>query len=259
MTRRSLHSLVRLLMLAGLGSGASALVAPPVPVAAQSPDFLFSEPRLSLTARAGLFFYRGSGQFFNLTTSQFTAQRSDFRGTDLGAELGVAMNSRVDLIAAIDGGGFSTTHAYRDWQEVDGSDIVQSTRVQQGPSLQVGLKGYLMPRGQALGTFAWAPSLIAPYVGGGVGYTTFDVRQWGDFVYEDADGIWIANDDLTGDGGAALGFAMGGVDIALRTNVVLNVEARQQWSEGDLRGSFRLTDPLDLSGLRLTLGLVLRF
>jgi opacity protein-like surface antigen len=259
MIRDRLHRLSGLFLLAGIASGVSALVAPPAPVAAQSPDFLFREPRLSLTARAGMFLYRGSGQFFDLTRSQFTASDSDFLGTDWGIELGVAMNPRLDLVVGIDGGGFSTSHAYRDWQEVDGSDIVQSTRIKQGPSLQVGLKGYLLPRGEALGTFAWAPNRIAPYVGGGLGYTSFDVRQWGDFVYEDADGMWITYDDLSGDGGAALGFAMGGVDIALRNNVVLSAEARQQWSEGDLRGAFRMTDPLDLSGLRLTLGLVLRF
>lgn len=258
MTRSAHHSRAKILGLASLVAAAGLLVSP-APSVSQSPDFLFSEPRLSVTARTGMFFYRGSGQFFNLTTSQFTASRSDFRGTELGAELGVALNPRLDLVAGIDGGGFSTTHAYRDWQEVDGSDILQSTRIRLGPSLQIGLKGYLLPRGESLGNFAWAPSAFAPYAGGGVGYTTFDVRQWGDFVYEDAEGVWITYDDLTGDGGSALGFAMAGADIALRNNLALNLEARQQWSEGDIRGSFRLTDPLDLTGLRVTVGLVLRF
>jgi opacity protein-like surface antigen len=246
--------LLTTLAVAGLGLSFDA-----APAAAQRPDFLFKEPRLGLTVRTGMFFYRGSGQFFDLTTSQFTAQSSDFRGTELGAELSVSLNSRMDLVAGIDGGGFSTTHAYRNWQEVDGSDVLQSTRIRQGPSLQVGLKGYPLARGEALGNFAWAPARVAPYLGGGVGYTNFDVRQWGDFVYEDVDGVWITRDDLSGDGGSALAFAMAGTDISLRNNLALNLEARHQWSEGDLRGAFRLTDPLDLTGLRVTVGLTLRF
>jgi len=248
----------RLALMASVLLGA-ALTPQAAPVAAQSPDFLFREPRLGLSVRTGLFFYRGSGQFFDLTRSQFTASSGDFRGTDLGAELSIALNSNLDLIAGLDGGGFSTTHAYRDWQETDGSDILQSTRIRQGPSIQFGLKGYPLARGESLGNFAWAPARFAPYLGGGVGYTSFELRQWGDFVYEDADGIWITRDDLIGDGGSALGFAMAGADIALRNNLALSLEARHQWSEGDLRGAFRLTEPLDLTGLRMTVGLTLRF
>jgi hypothetical protein len=242
---------------------------PPAPLEAQSarasaePDFLFQAPRLTLTLRTGLFSYRAqdaAGSFFDVTTENFTTERSDFRSVQLGAELAVALDPRLDLTVAFDGGSLALDHESRFFEELDGTPIFQSTRIRSGPAAQVGLRGYLLPRGEQVSSLAWVPARFAPFVGAGAGYSGYDVRQWGDFPFSTGEGDFIQYDDLSGSGGAGLLYASGGADISIRRNLALALEARYQWSETELDGDFRFSDPtLDLSGLRLTAGLSVRF
>jgi hypothetical protein len=244
---------------AGFASGAVTSAS----ASASNPDFLFRAPRYTLTLRSGLFSLRANdapGTFFDVTTENFTADRSDFRSLQLGAELAVALNPRLDLTLAFDGGSVDVNHESRIFEEVDGTPIFQSTRIRSGPAAQIGLRGYVLPRGEQLSSLAWVPTRVAPFVGAGVGYGGYDVRQWGDFAFTTDEGDFIQYDDLTGSGGAGLLYASGGADVSLRRNLALTLEARYQWSESELGGDFRFSDPtLDLSGLRLTAGLSVRF
>jgi hypothetical protein len=230
---------------------------------ASDPDFLFRAPRVTLTLRTGRFWYRADappGSFFDVTTRDYTVESSDFRSLDLGAELALAVNDRLDLTVAFDGGRVQLHHESREFEELDGTPIFQSTRVRSGPAAQVGLRAFLLPRGEQLSTFAWVPSPVAPFVGAGLGWMGYDVRQWGDFVFSTPEGEFIQADDLTGNGGAAVLYASAGADVALRRNLALTLEARYQQAEGDLGGNFRFSNPtLDLSGLRLTAGISVRF
>jgi hypothetical protein len=242
-------------------AGASASGAAATP--ASNPDFLFQAPRITLTVRSGLFSYRAHeapGSFFDVTTERFTAERSDFRSLQLGAELAIALDPRVDLTLAFDGGSVAVDHESRLFEELDGTPIFQSTRIRSGPAAQIGLRGYVLPRGEQLSSLAWVPARFAPFVGAGAGYGGYDVRQWGDFAFTTVEGDFIQYDDLSGSGGAGLLYASGGADILIRRNLALALEARYQWSESELGGDFRFSDPtLDLSGLRLTAGLSVRF
>ncbi|CAN5661963.1 hypothetical protein BH23GEM11_BH23GEM11_02880 [soil metagenome] len=230
---------------------------------ASNPDFLFRAPFITLTLRSGLFSFRANdaaGSFFDVTTERFTAERSDFRGLQLGAELAVAIDPRLDLTVALDGGSVAVDHESRIFEELDGTPVFQSTRIRSGPAAQIGLRGYLLPRGEQISSLAWVPAPFAPFIGAGVGYGGYDVRQWGDFGFTTDEGDFIQQDDLTGSGGAGLLYASGGADVLLRRNLALTLEARYQWSESELGGNFRFDDPtLDLSGLRLTAGLSVRF
>ncbi len=237
--------------------------AAPAATTAPDPDFLFRAPRVTLTLRTGRFWYRADappGSFYDVTTRDYTVETSDFRSLDLGAELSVAVNDRLDLTVGFDGGRVELHHESRDFEELDGSPIFQSTRIRSGPAAQVGLRGYILPRGEQLSTFAWVPSPVAPFVGGGVGWMGYDVRQWGDFVFTTSEGDFIQADDLTANGGTAILYASAGTDVALRRNLALTLEGRYQWADADLRGNFRFGNPtLDLSGLRLTAGVSVRF
>ncbi len=228
----------------------------------EDPDFLFRAPRVTFTVRTGLFTHRAEGSFFDLTTTRFTAERSDFRSFDFGAEAAVALAPRVDLTLGFDGGSTEVRHEDVEWEELDGSAVLQSTRIRRGPALQIGLRGYLLPKGEQVSNFAWLPATVAPFVGAGVGYTGYDLRQWGDFGYEDPNDPnvgWIQYDDLNSNGGSSLAFLSGGADVNLRRNLALTLEARYQWSEANLQHDFRISDPLDLSGLRLTAGISVRY
>ncbi|TVP44919.1 MAG: hypothetical protein EA350_10660 [Gemmatimonadales bacterium] len=246
-----------------LGQPATAGFTPDASASASNPDFLFRQPRYTFTVRSGLFSFRANdapGTFFDVTTENFTTDRSDFRSLQLGAELAVALDPRLDLTIAFDGGSVAVDHESRIFEEVDGTPIFQSTRIRSGPAAQIGLRGYVLPRGEQISSLAWVPARVAPFVGAGAGYSGYDVRQWGDFAFTTAEGDFIQYDDLTGSGGAGLLYASGGADVSLRRNLALTLEARYQWSESELGGDFRFSDPtLDLSGLRLTAGLSVRF
>jgi hypothetical protein len=231
-------------------------------VTPQDPDFLFRAPRLAFTIRTGLFTHRAQGAFFDVTTTRFSAERSDFRSFDFGAEAAIALSPRVDLTLGFDGGSTEVRHEDMEWLEADGSAVLQSTRLRRGPALQLGLRSYILPKGEQISNFAWLPATVAPFVGAGVGYTGYDLRQWGDFGYadpNDPDTGWIQYDDLNANGGATLAFLSGGADVTIRRNLALTLEARYQWSEANLRHDFSFTEPLDLSGLRLTAGLSVRY
>jgi opacity protein-like surface antigen len=269
----SLRAVPALPVLLMLGAGFLAAEAPPSQEAAvepaaavsglatatpaQDPDFLFRQPRFTATLRGGVMRPRAEGEIFDVTFQRYTAERSDFLAAGLGFEIGVWAGDRWEFVVGIDGAQATAATEEREWVEEDGSPIFQNTRFLQGPAFQVGVKAYPLPRGEALSRFAWAPAPVSIFVGGGVGATGYSFRQWGDFVDEVEEVIF--REDFLSDGTAFLGYGSAGVDIAIRPRLALTLEGRYQWAEDDLKGDFRGFDPIDLSGLRLTAGLSIRF
>ncbi len=229
------------------------------PTAPASRDFLFRRPAVSLGVKGGLFQWRAQGQLYDFTVDRFTAERSDFRGGDLGIELGLWPTDRWGLTIGIDGSSTTLHTEDRDWEEADGTPIFQSTRVQQGPALMVGLRGYLLPRGEQLSRFAWVPSRAAPFLAAGAGYTSYAFEQEGDFVEESPEGALIFAERFESQGSSWVTWVGGGTDVTLTPRLALTLEGRYQWGDDELSGDFRRFEPIDLSGLRLTAGLSVRF
>lgn len=224
-----------------------------------SRDFLFSPPTVSVTVRAGVFDYQATGELFDFTRDRFTTEADDFRGGTLGVEVGVPITDRLGVTVGLDGGQVTVSHTSRDWVEVDGSEIVQSTRVRTGPAAQAGIKLYLRPTGDRIGQFAWVPTRLNVFGTAGVGVSAYEFRQFGDFVNEDGDEAWIGADDFHSEGAAFLRYAGGGAEVSLRRNLALAIEGRWQWGEDELDGDFRAFEPINLNGLRITGGLSIRF
>lgn len=225
-------------------------------------DYMLAPPALSLTVRGGLLDYRAQGQVFDFTTREFEVERSDFQGGTLGMELGLRGSEHLDILLGLDGGQITVNHASRDFEELDGSPIRQSTRLRFGPAIQLGLGLYPLGRGETLGTLAWVPRTVAPFVSGGIGVAAWEFRQFGDFVDEDppgGGGPVIFADDFADDGAAFLTWAGAGAEVSLRHNLALVLEGRYQWAESSFDGDFGLFDPIDLAGHRITLGLLARF
>ncbi len=243
--------------------GVAALVAaaPALDLQAQGaePDFLFSPPSVSVTIRGGMMDYQASGLLFDFTTDRFTTQAEDFRGGSLGIEFGVWVDDHVEVTLGLDGGQVTVHHESRDWEEVDGSPIRQATRVRLGPTGQLGLKGYVLPRGETLGQFAWIPTRANAFLAAGLGVGAYEFRQFGDFVDEVEDPPVIFEDDFLSDGAVFLLYAGGGGEVTLRRNLALTLEGRYFWGEDSLDGDFRDFDTINLNGLRLTAGLSVRF
>lgn len=224
-----------------------------------APDFLFGPPTLNLTVRGGLMDYQASGELFDFTSDLFTTDASEFQGRTLGIELGVRLSEHLEATLGLDGGQVTVRHESRDWEEVDGSAIRQSTRVRSGPAAQFGLRGYLLPQGEQIGQFAWVPNRANVFASGGVGVTAYEFRQFGDFVDESTDPALIFEDDFQSEGAAFLMYLGGGGEVNLRRNLALTLEGRYQWAEDELSGDFADFEPINLNGLRLTAGLSVRF
>lgn len=237
------------------------LFLPASPLSAQSDsrDFLFSPPTVSVTVRAGLLDYQATGELFDFTLDRFTAEADDFRGGTLGIEVGVPILDRLDLTVGVDGGQVTVDHTSRDWLELDGSEILQSTQLRTGPAIQAGLRLYLRPTGDRIGDFAWIPTRFNVFGTAGVGVSAYEFRQYGDFVNEEGDEAWIGEDDFHSEGAAFLRYAGGGAELSLRRNLALAIEGRWQWGEDDLDGDFGAFEPINLNGLRITGGLSVRF
>ena len=225
----------------------------------QSRDFLFRRPAISVGVRAGLFQWRAQGQLYDFTVDQFTADRSDFRGGDLGLEVGLWPSDRWGITLGVDGTSTTLNTEHRLWEEVDGTPIFQSTRLRQGPTGSVGVRGYLLPRGEQLSRFAWVPARAAPFVSGGLGFTSYAFEQEGDFVEETDEGTFIFGEQFESRGSSFVSWLGGGAEVSLTPRLALTLEGRYQWGEDDQGGDFRSFEPIDLSGLRLTAGLSVRF
>jgi hypothetical protein len=242
-----------------IAMAALALALPTATMGAQGggSGFSFREPRVALTIRGGYGTATGRSDLFDLATDTLTLGRGDFAGLALAADVAISRpGSRLDIVA---GSGMTSSSApseFRNWTDTDDRPIEQTTSFRRIP-LTVGAKAYLVPRGRAIGRFAWVPAKLAPYVGAGVGATWYRFRQSGDFM--DYATREIFTDDLESSGWGATGYAGAGLDVALGPHVALTTDARYTYAKASVGGDFEGFDRIDLSGFATTLGFTFRF
>jgi opacity protein-like surface antigen len=146
---------------------------------------------------------------------------------------------------------------YRDWVDGDDQPIEQTTAFRRAP-LTASVRYYLKDRGRSIGSTAWIPSKVVPFVGVGFGAARYSFEQVGDFV--DFNTLVVLPDRLTSSGWAPIFQGSGGVQVNLSRRLLLTGEMRY------LRGSADASTPnrdyigyrLDLSGLTTLVGLTLR-
>ncbi len=108
-----------------------------------------------------------------------------------------------------------------------------------------------------MGSYAWIPARILPYVGAGGGVVRYNFEQYGDFV--DTVTLDIFPADLNSKGFASTEHVATGIDIGITPVIFANVEARYSWAKSDLSRDFAGFQPIDLAGLRLIGGIYFRF
>lgn len=219
--------------------------------------FLFREPSVSLGLRGGFNHANAGSDIFSFATEHLTLGRGDFSGPAVGADLGIRLFPRVDLVVGTGYAGASAASEFREW--VEGEDdlpIEQTTRFQQVP-VTAGVKAYLTPRGRSIGQFAWIPAAFAPYVGAGGGGVWYRFRQQGDFV--DIETLEIFTDELESSGWAPAAHGLAGLDVSLTPRIALTGEARYSWGSAELGNAFEGFEPIDLSGVSATVGITFRF
>ncbi len=93
---------------------------------------------------------------------------------------------------------------------------------------------------------------MTPFVGGGGGLLWHRFEQVGDFV--DFADLSIFSGVFESDGWTSSAHVFGGADVKLGRRLFLTGQARYQWADASLSRDFVGFDPLDLTGLEITVG-----
>lgn len=232
----------------------------PEALAQQDPDFLFDRPSSFIMVRGQQNLQRaqklnrrgGYSDLYEFSTQQLTLEKSDFNGAGLALEFGRTLTSRIDLRTGVDFTSAFARSESRNFTDMDDLPIEQDTSLRQ-IDLFASLEFALTSRGRSIGQYSYVPSRFVPYVGGGGGFLWYRFQQSGDFVdYRDM-AIFRAN--YKSDGRTKSGHAFAGVHVRITPNVSVTGEVRKIWADALLNRDFDRFNPIDLSGLRLGVGI----
>jgi outer membrane protein W len=228
-----------------------------LPAHAQSSGegFLFHRPNARISVRGGYAVASAGSDLFDFTTENLTLKKSDFSGLSLGAALDVTATDRVSF--TVDA-GYSRSKKGSEFRNlIDNNDlpIEQTTTFERVP-LTANVKLYLSPPGQSVGTAAWIPSRIAPWVGVGGGAMHYRFLQKGDFVDFKTNNVFRSTFDSNGWAPVLQGMA--GAEFSITPSLALTGDARYLWAKGDLGTDFGGFNKIDLSGVSASIGLSLR-
>lgn len=237
------------------GAALTALAALPVHAQGSGNGYLFGTPSGGVTVRAGWFIANASSQFFDEARKDLTLDKSNFSGPMLGADVAVRLTPQLDL--TLDGAwiGSSAKSHYRDYVDNNNQEIEQTTTLRRVP-LTANLKAYLVPRGRSVGSLAYIPAKVVPWVGIGGGLEWYKLEQSGDFINMGTGVVY--NDRLTSSTWGPAVQGMGGVDVTLTPRIALTGDARYLWSRASMNDSFDGYDKIDLSGVSIALGVTFR-
>jgi hypothetical protein len=240
-----------------LVAGAALVTLAALPVHAQGTGngYLFGVPSGGVTVRAGWFIANASSGFFDEARQNLTLDKSNFSGPTLGADVAVRLTPQLDL--TFDGAwiGSSTKSHYRDYVDNNNQEIEQTTTLRRVP-LTANLKAYLVPRGRSVGSLAYIPAKVVPWIGVGGGLEWYKLEQSGDFINMSTGAVY--NDRLESSAWGPAVQGMGGVDVTLTPRVALTGDARYLWSRASMNDSFDGFDKIDLSGVSIALGVTFR-
>ncbi len=218
--------------------------------------FLFGAPSGSLTLRAGLTQPTAGSEVFTFSHDHLTLGRGDFAGSAVSGELAVFVTQRAALQVSVGMSSRVVGSEFRDWVDNNKLPIEQTTVLRRLP-IMLGLRYYLAPPGRSLGTLAWVPARMAPFVSAGVGRVWYRFRQSGDFV--DFQTLDVFASTLESSGWTTSGYGAAGLDYSLSAKFGLLAEARYDVASAKMSTAFSGFDRIDLSGVSATMGLTFRF
>lgn len=227
---------------------------PPVSISQDLPDgdFLFRRPRGLMSIRGGLLMPREGSDLYDFLKDQFTIDSGAFDSPTFAVDLGYSVTPRLDIVGGFDLAKKTVGSEYRDFVDNNQLPIQQESTLRQN-SFTGSARFALLSRGRSVGTYAWIPARVQPYVGAGGGIVFWNFKQVGDFV--DFQDFEVFTDVFESSGASLSGHVLGGVDIQLYKRLFLATEGRYVWANGDLSNEFVGFDPIDLSGLRLSAGI----
>lgn len=228
-----------------------------VPARAQSAGdgFLFHRPNARISVRGGYAVARAGSDLFDFATENLTLNKRDFSGLSLGGAVDVTLTNQLSLTVDL---GYSRSKKSSEFRNlIDNNDlpIEQSTTFERVP-VTANLKLYLAPPGQSVGTAAWIPAKVAPYIGVGGGMLRYRFLQDGDFVDFKTNNVFRSTFDSSDWAPVVQGLA--GAEYTITPSLALTGEARYLWARGELGRDFGGFNKIDLSGLSANIGLSFR-
>jgi len=218
---------------------------------AEPRDFLFRRPRAEVGVRVGWNVARARSDWYSFVTDQLTLDRRDFDGVTVGADVGVWLRGRSTLLFGVDVASANAASEYRRLVDDNRQPITQATRVV-GVHTTAGLKYALTSRGRAVGRLTWIPRRVVPYVGAGGGLAYYRLTQSGDFVDFVDRSIFPAN--FESHGWSPTVYVGGGADVQVGRRLQITGDLRFRHATARLQQTWVDFEPLDLSGLRATVG-----
>ena len=230
-------------------------IAPPSHAQSAGDGFLFKAPAGNWTVRAGFDHAFAGSDIYTFVTNELTLNRNDFSSATLGTSFAFRMSPATDLVVDFSYSNASQGSEFRKWVDNNNQPIQQTTSLRRIP-ITLGLRHYLTSRGRSIGRFAYIPARRALYIGVGGGMMEYKFSQMGDFI--DFETLNVFNDQYASQGWTPTAYANAGLDIALGTMTLLNLEARYTWAQAPMSSDFQGFNQIDLSGVALTAGLSLR-
>lgn len=223
----------------------------------QGDGFLFREPLSTLTLHGGIALPRARSDLFDDVTKDLTLDRSNFAVASFGMDLAVAVTPRWDVVFGFARSSSRTPSEFRDWVDNNDRPIEQVTAYSRSPFT---LSGRYHPRekGRRVGSFAWIPTPVVPFVSAGAGLVRYRFEQDGDFI--DKETLNVFTDRLRTSGWSWVFQVGGGAHLSLSERVMLTGEARYLLGGSDAgraSGDF-VGYRLDLSGLTTLVGFSFR-
>jgi hypothetical protein len=217
--------------------------------------YLFGTPDVRLSMHAGYARANANSDVFDFVIENLTLERGSFSGPSIGGDFAVRLAPRLDLSLSVDYSAAVRSSDDRVYIDNNNLPIEQTTSFRRAP-LMANAVVYLTPRGRSVGTLAWIPARVVPWVGAGAGTMWYRFQQQGDFV--DYQTLNVFSTTLQSSGWTPAVQGLGGVDVTLSPRFGFTADARYQWARADLSGDFRDFDRIDLSGITGSLGFTIR-
>jgi len=221
-----------------------------------SSDFNPRKPKAFAGGYIGFNVPKAGSDVFDMMTKELTLEKSDFRTAVFGGDFGFPVSTHFAIVAGFEYSRSKTKSESRGFVEDNGDPIEQTTRFSLYP-ITATLRYYPGKTGEFVGSYAWIPTRLNPYIGAGGGAVGYNIHQSGRFV--DNSNMNIFSTTLNSDGWTSTAHIAGGIDINLTPRIFVNGEARYSWAHADLSTSFTGFDPIDLSAVRISGGIYFRF
>jgi hypothetical protein len=236
------------------------LVGLAAPLHAQSAGdgYLFGAPDARFSLHAGYAHASANSAVFDDATRLLTLNKSSFSGPSLGGDLAVTVAPRLDLTLSAAYSSAVAESEDRTFAEGPANlPIQQSTSFRRAP-LTANAILYLAPRGRSIGSLAWIPARVVPWIGAGGGTMWYRFQQEGDFVDYLSPTNNIITKTVASTGWAPALQGLGGVDVTLTPHVAFTADARYTWAKATMSSDFVGYDKIDLSGVTAALGFTVR-